>query len=97
MPHTSGPWKSNDYSAGTHVYTEYKPLEYICICDSMLQGQLDTDKNLANARLIAAAPELLSVLKEINALFDFGHFQNGHEDVYDRMQSAIAKAEGREL
>lgn len=45
----------------------------------------------ANARLIAAAPELLDLLKEAQAR----HFvHNGNDDLYDRMTAAIAKAAG---
>lgn len=63
MPHTPGPWKTGysghsvygpdrDFGAGqtTHV---------ICICRSPAR----TEENKANARLIAAAPELLDALQ----------------------------------
>lgn len=50
---------------------------------------------ISNARLIAAAPDLLAALKD--ALLQFEH--NGDEsdrdlEVLNRMQAAIAKAEG---
>jgi len=54
----------------------------------------------ANARLIAAAPELLRILKEI-AFFD-SHEGGGHSDLfYDdpdfrrEIEAVIAKAEGK--
>lgn len=46
----------------------------------------------ANVRLIAAAPELLALLKE---LIDIEGPQPGHIEWARKVQAAIAKAEGR--
>lgn len=57
-----------------------------------------TDEELgANARLIAAAPELLAALEEMNALFaDHAQYdEEGHETAAIKAaQAAIAKAKG---
>jgi hypothetical protein len=56
----------------------YVPNDYEC------------DRQTANARLIAAAPELLKTLKEISAWFD----EWKDVEILDRVNIAIAKAEG---
>ena len=55
----------------------------------------------ANARLIAAAPDMMDVLKRLRALMD-GKSSVGSSirycdrELYDDIQDAIAKAEGRD-
>lgn len=64
MTHTPGPWKVADYG---------KPRgDVIAVCKGLPQkpvakaaGQQDPDERMANARLIAAAPEMLDVLTRI--------------------------------
>jgi hypothetical protein len=66
---------------------------FVATCESA------TLPNEANARLIAAAPELLSALKAIVRLYEMPHGEAGQESPgqYHRMaKDAIAKAEGRE-
>jgi len=46
-------------------------------------------ESLANARLIAAAPDLLEALKSVVMISDRKH------DAWDRAHAVIAKAEGR--
>lgn len=63
------------------------------------------DTNLANAQLIAAAPELLSCLEAINATINAGHLKfsdlikrEGREmSIRDSILQAIARAYGREV
>ncbi len=55
----------------------------------------------ANARLIAAAPELLEALQHMNALFDEqGNFREEHEDqasvAFEKTHAALIKALGKE-
>jgi hypothetical protein len=61
-----------------------------------------TKENMANARLIAAAPELLTALKNVLDEIHKHHKMNVRKDfsllVADSIaRKAIAKAEGREL
>lgn len=51
---------------------------------------------VANASLIAAAPELLAELKDVLALFDIGLIK-GFDELKSSIRSAIAKAEGAEV
>lgn len=68
-----------------------------------------TPNHHANACLIAAAPDLLSILKEVlQFAVTKGEFRNGEDDdegydkggvawgeMYDKAQAVVAKAEGR--
>lgn len=107
MTHTPGPWGCD----GTEVYAEH-----LSICTAY-RARLDDEGNYmpnaevnANARLIAAAPELLAALRAAK------EFIAGHNECMDRTsphggdqewyahcdslfsdcKAAIAKAEGRE-
>lgn len=84
---TSGPWEAN----GTAIETVATPSAVIgrayderegCGIESQSEAE-------ANARLIAAAPDLLDALKEVVALSDRKH------NAWDKAHAAIAKAEGR--
>ncbi|RIY00184.1 hypothetical protein D3218_12915 [Aureimonas flava] len=48
-----------------------------------------SDEIVANARLIAAAPELLAMLREARL------FVQAQDHVFERIDAIIAKAEGR--
>ena len=55
----------------------------------------DTDTQHANARLIAAAPDLLEALKKLDNFFET-YRPEGHpvSDPHELVRAAIAKAEG---
>ena len=61
--HTPGPW----FAVGAQVETENDSVPDICTCDpqAMRQSHLDWNPKTvqANARLIAAAPDLLEALR----------------------------------
>jgi len=88
--HTPGPWitrgprrvdQGDDYAivAGGEIIAEAFGRT----------SQNNFPPSAANARLIAAAPDLLAALKEVVALSDRKH------DAWDAARAAIAKAEGR--
>jgi hypothetical protein len=89
--HTPGPWaignaSKRDFGAVTHV----GPFDHPCgICE--VYGAVD-DEPQANARLIAAAPDLLeaceAVLAEVNEPYNFDH------DSIAMCRNAIKKAKG---
>jgi hypothetical protein len=58
----------------------------------------DSESLATNARLIAAAPELLAACKAIDAHLGttFPPYEEG-QSPYDKVRAAIAKAEGRSL
>ena len=85
--HTPGPWGwtydgSSTYSVGLEADPQYPQIASI--------WDRNDKRGTANARLIAAAPDLLTALKAI---------VNGTEGIYDEdrdaAERAIAKAEGR--
>lgn len=80
MSHTPGPWTANHNIVAT---TRGR-----LAIDCGMSGATDAE-DCANARLVAAAPELLAALK---ALVDVDEVTAG---TYEMAESAIAKAEGR--
>ncbi len=90
--HTPGPWKVLHHTAPQHdgdraVYAPGNKL----ICE-MNGGPNDDSETLANARLIASAPDLLDSLRDILEMVTDNRLHG--EEVY-RAANAIRKAEGR--
>jgi len=100
--HTPGPWKISDGAILCQNVNAYGNF-HIARFD---RGDSDnTGEDLANARLIAAAPELLAALKDtlclaeayFDTLPDDGEAQDHYMTcVIELARNAIAKAEGRE-
>ena len=102
MKHTPGPWKADrmyhgpkekDRRCGFIVNgpDENQQDLPLRICDLRVPSGMDGFREgQANARLIAAAPELLEALREVVSISDRKH------NAWDKARSAIAKAEGRE-
>ncbi|HHA2912873.1 TPA: hypothetical protein ACOD97_000212 [Stenotrophomonas maltophilia] len=96
--HTPGPWKwSGEYThpCGKPAWTLLgrHGLYGILTCD---QGSAPQDLNdEANARLIAAAPELLQALQLVECVYRKNCVNEGEpSSVLHSMQAAIAKATG---
>jgi hypothetical protein len=106
--HTPGPWRvdetwpeeTNTIRVKRNVLcVKAEPQRTIALC-----GHGSQDEAVANARLIAAAPELISALKaiqaRINGVFDdpdliqCGPLQGPATDIDRIARAAIAKAEG---
>lgn len=104
--YTQGPWRiveephqkmisnwgiqigSHKISFFPYVY-QYADIEKTC-------GGYVTDHEMhANARLIAAAPELLEALLEYKRLYEEVQPSGGWQGVYETGNSAIAKATGK--
>jgi hypothetical protein len=104
--HTPGPWK---YHTESHRNLVAGP-DRLFVADVWTNDRLDAER-MANARLIAAAPELLAALRvalswvELDTPNGVQHpfpawalRDNGEADaqwIADRVRAAIAKAEGR--
>lgn len=101
MNHTLGPWIVNEQWA---TIEDTAGLE-ICAIHAADGGgrRFQRETCIANARLIAAAPDLLNALDSIlaNAGYTSGHAEptlrelNVNIEYLDRARSAIAKATGR--
>lgn len=83
--HTPGPWV---YHAKTSTVQPYPGSGTICALS--LRGERE-----ANARLIAAAPELLAALEKVDAyLAPEGDEDDAWHDIRVVIQEAIARAKG---
>jgi hypothetical protein len=108
--HTPGPWsvfRRDGYSTYIHAINEGDEINTFqvasCYCATSRKYFPTRDEAEANARLIAAAPELLEALKDAaDAIEHWGayvpeYFQSKHdlEADIDRARDTIAKVEGR--
>jgi len=82
--HTRGPWET----CGTWVCEENDPGHNIGIC--ILEPRPET---LANARLIAAAPDLLEALESLLST-DGSQLMESESKPWQQARAAIAKAVG---
>jgi hypothetical protein len=95
--HTPGPWgyrHNSDY--GDFILTSAGDIQIIGGCGCCESPFLDGDNPEADARLIAAAPELLEAVREL-VLIATGDWadEEGLTAIYNA-NAAIAKAEGEE-
>lgn len=103
MKHTPGPWQQFDDGGAINERHTYGPEYADCawgpdgpghslIADCSPHGQRATEETIANARLIAAAPELLDAL-EAAADYLYNPFEPDNQSpIYERIRAAIAKA-----
>ena len=100
--HTPGPWAYGDYSEFKHPV---KTKGYFIIPQGQnwrIAEMLSLENTEANARLIAAAPELLAALKAIcddnSTIVKYiceGSYKPNISRLIDRGKQAIAKAQGK--
>lgn len=86
--YTAGPWEVREYSRCT-VMTKEGTI--IANCCTVIQG-LSKEECEANARLIAAAPELLEALKSVLNMPEMANGTN--QTLYRKIEQAISKAQG---
>lgn len=99
--HTPGPWTcSPQPETGIDITIRsdnYAPRPYVA---SITWGNSDLfrEQNIGNARLIAAAPDLLSAACEVEAaMLNVAHqLDPALKATVDKLYRAIAKAEGRQ-
>lgn len=84
MKHTKGPWRFN--SDRTALLSLNSKNEYTPIFDLNIKNQLEP--SISDAQLIAAAPEMLEALKQLQNKSELGIY------VQDWIGSVIAKAQG---
>ena len=103
--HTKGPWEVARTDAGIIVRTEsvkktrFGASRYAAIGGFDRSDPEQLAEALANARLIAAAPELLAVLERVQSMFSY-QFEGGltgcMADLSIDVRAAIAKATGEQ-
>ena len=65
--HTAPPWKLKTGMGGPQAITKQRPGEVEAfICLFLRNGGISTEEALANARLIARAPDLFRFLEDLN-------------------------------
>jgi hypothetical protein len=90
--HTPGPWVASHDVAGIVIEpgrSHYLP--YVAVLES--RGGGSEEERWANARLIAAAPELLDALKEAREVLAVALAWPGSEPIRQKINAALAKAE----
>ncbi len=87
--HTKGPWRVSNHDDNDDIVVRSGP-KIVANCESDNYYDLPAEKILANARLIAAAPELLAACKAMVTDFDLGEPSIKHS--LKLMEVAIAKA-----
>lgn len=102
VKHTPGPWALDEHHDDIDVYPVKdgppKIGRWAEVC--VVRDHYEVEQR-ANARLIAAAPDLLSALKDAmrSARKDFKHGPDGdrqHREAYAEQFAAIAKAESHQ-
>ena len=91
MTHTQGPWRARELTSESPGTRIYKGTAEIATCH--YGAPFDHQEAKANARLIAAAPELLAAMKWIAEEIEWNHDMGGVLAVARR---AIEKATGQE-
>jgi len=85
LQHTPGPWELQDHRKGADCYTIAAPNR----CYVVAELDHDHPEALANARLIAAAPDLLAALQGLEFAIRRGL---SHEVEMESARAAIVKA-----
>jgi len=92
--HTPGPWEQSGVQIHSHngnicQLSEPRKSKYIGH-DTLDIGSADWDEGMANARLIATAPELLAACEQVVKWFE----QGGKNTGFIMCREAIAKVTG---
>lgn len=88
--YTAGPWHVNTINDSKHIIAVIPSFKVISIFSEQPAVTVH-DSDEANARLIAAAPEMLDALKFVKAW----HEKRLGGDVWSAIDAAIKKAEGK--
>lgn len=91
MSHTPGPWRVLDLRPSDECISISCNSGIVCRVSNLVSKNPLTDEDAANARLIAAAPELL---RELKNLVEAVEFVDPGVYCLDEMKAAISKAEG---
>ena len=91
--HTPGPW----FAVGYQVEIESDTVADICTTNAHLFGQgglHDDARAMANARLIAAAPDLLRLLEVARDCLEVSNYEGEDDEVLAAIRAALANAKG---
>lgn len=87
--HTPGPWHVDTSSISQFNIVDSN---LFVVCDTICGEEKSDEVNEANAKLIAAAPEMLKVLEACQK-----HHQGGHSEIGAKIREVILKAKGETI
>ena len=90
--HTPGPWYVDEGANGDVLVVGEHPELSEDVCQVYGGNDGDKAQALADARAIAALPDLLAALEQVIDLFEWSESGGEHEAAYDSAREAIAKA-----
>ena len=97
---TKGPWtvgrRVNCFIDIYHSFTGVKGAITNALCRVQSRDSW-IEESEANARLISAAPDLLSVVKELEESANYWSEYDVPIGIVERIRAALAKADGRKL
>ena len=86
MKHTPAPWDISTYDGEFGVYSSVRPENNDI---ALVRSSFNETENQANARLIAAAPELLEALEHlVKITYDYGDTRDRNSPVHDALKQA---------
>ena len=95
-PASPAPWR---VEAGDSVVGIYSPAGRVAITNTKTFYQRHDARDIANANLIAAAPELLDAIRDLRTLVEMDDWwcdpADSNYPLRRQVEAAIAKAEGR--
>ncbi len=86
---TKGPWRTKQLGHTQYRSIDANEWEYLARVSAPLDGEKE---GIANANLIAAAPDLYQVLHDIATAHGPGTLAS--DELFERMNTALSKAEG---
>ena len=94
--YTKGDWRvsGSPSTEGGYAITSGETYIADCYCGGSSEGQAEQGECEGNAQLMAAAPELLELLKRINHAFYVEGTSKAMKEVMSETKKLIHKAEG---
>lgn len=94
--HTPGPWMVHETGFYTNPFKITARGKHGAVANIPHSEITTTARQSANARLIAAAPDLLAALDQVDAyLSPFDGEEDAYAEIRSVIQQAIAKAKGK--
>ena len=91
VPHTPGPWTVTYLDKNGQSIVKAEHIE-VCTCWHHCVGSIEREMH-ANARLIAAAPDLLEALEHLMS-WQVKNVDRWHNNAYDNAARVVKKATG---
>ncbi len=93
--HTPGPWRAEAFGVGCMDIWGPNREEIAAVHDNDGGDDPEFYPAVANAHLIAAAPDLLAVVREYYEAYNGAEYAEGGWPLMDHARAALIKAEGQ--